>query len=136
MIEAEKLFTQALKTYPIPSRFDYFIIKKIELGDVRGANKFWDNIIDINLNAQFIITREIGKQMIANGLACEFLTLEGDGRHWYAVVVSASFEGLSKIRRHQAVYATLGSKMHTDEVHALSMKTYTPAEWAKVQSES
>ena len=45
MIEAEKLFTQALKTYPIPSRFDYFIIKKIELGDVRGANKFWDNII-------------------------------------------------------------------------------------------
>jgi acid stress-induced BolA-like protein IbaG/YrbA len=27
------------------------------------------------------------------------------------------------------VYATLGQKMHTDEVHALSMKTYTPAEW-------
>ncbi len=82
------------------------------------------------------MTAEQIKQMIANGLACEFLTLEGDGRHWYAVVVSASFEGLSKIRRHQAVYATLGSKMHTDEVHALSMKTYTPTEWAKVQSES
>jgi acid stress-induced BolA-like protein IbaG/YrbA len=28
------------------------------------------------------------------------------------------------------VYATLGSRMQTDEVHALSMKTYTPAEWA------
>jgi acid stress-induced BolA-like protein IbaG/YrbA len=28
------------------------------------------------------------------------------------------------------VYATLGQRMHTDEVHALSMKTYTPAEWA------
>ena len=53
------------------------------------------------------MTAEQIKQMIANGLACEFLTLEGDGRHWYAVVVSASFEGLSKIRRHQAVYATL-----------------------------
>ncbi|OYU43435.1 MAG: BolA family transcriptional regulator, partial [Burkholderiales bacterium PBB4] len=34
------------------------------------------------------------------------------------------------IQRHQQVYATLGGRMHTDEVHALSMKTYTPAEWA------
>ena len=68
--------------------------------------------------------------MIRSGMACEHLTLEGDGRHWYAVVVSSEFDGLSKIRRHQRVYATLGSKMHTDEVHALSMKTFTPAEWA------
>ena len=34
------------------------------------------------------------------------------------------------LQRHQQVYATLGDKMKTDEVHALSMKTYTPAEWA------
>jgi acid stress-induced BolA-like protein IbaG/YrbA len=34
------------------------------------------------------------------------------------------------IQRHQKVYATLGQKMQTDEVHALSMKTYTPSEWA------
>jgi acid stress-induced BolA-like protein IbaG/YrbA len=32
------------------------------------------------------------------------------------------------------VYATLGAKMHTDEVHALSMKTYTPAEWASLNN--
>jgi acid stress-induced BolA-like protein IbaG/YrbA len=32
------------------------------------------------------------------------------------------------------VYATLGNKMHNDEVHALSMKTFTPAEWAKAQT--
>ena len=70
------------------------------------------------------------KTLIAAGLRCEHLELEGDGRHWYATIVSPEFEGPRPIRRHQKVYATLGAKMHTDEVHALSMKTLTPAEWA------
>ncbi len=70
------------------------------------------------------------KQLIATGLVCEYLTLEGDGRHWYATVVSAEFEGKRAIARHQRVYACLGDKLQTNEVHALSMKTFTPAEWA------
>ncbi|PKO59139.1 MAG: BolA family transcriptional regulator [Betaproteobacteria bacterium HGW-Betaproteobacteria-18] len=70
------------------------------------------------------------KQLIAAGLACDYLTLEGDGRHWYATVVSSEFEGKRAIARHQRVYATLGNKIKTDEIHALSMKTFTPAEWA------
>jgi len=70
------------------------------------------------------------KNMIASSLLCEHIELEGDGRHWYATIVSPAFEGLRAIQRHQKVYATLGSKMQNDEVHALSMKTYTPAEWA------
>ena len=69
--------------------------------------------------------------IIAAGLPCEHLHVEGDGRHWYATLVSAEFEGKRLIQRHQQVYATLGSRMHTDEVHALSMKTFTPAEWAQ-----
>ncbi|MDZ4073606.1 MAG: BolA family protein [Hylemonella sp.] len=68
--------------------------------------------------------------LIAAGLKCEHIELTGDGRHWYATIVSPEFEGKRLIQRHQRVYATLGQKMHTDEVHALSMKTYTPAEWA------
>ena len=67
--------------------------------------------------------------IIAAGLPCEHLHVEGDGRHWYATLVSAEFEGKRLIQRHQKVYATLGEKIKTDEVHALSMKTYTPAEW-------
>ncbi len=70
------------------------------------------------------------KTIIAAGLPCEHLELTGDGRHWYATIVSSAFEGLRAIQRHQRVYATLGARMQTDEVHALSMKTYTPAEWA------
>jgi acid stress-induced BolA-like protein IbaG/YrbA len=77
------------------------------------------------------MTSEQLAQIIRSALPCEHLELEGDGRHWFATIVSSEFEGLRLIGRHQRVYATLGTKMHTDEVHALSMKTYTPAEWAK-----
>jgi acid stress-induced BolA-like protein IbaG/YrbA len=73
------------------------------------------------------------QSLIAAGLPCEHLAVDGDGRHWSAVVVSAEFEGRRLIQRHQRVYATLGARMHTDEVHALSMKTFTPAEWAAQQ---
>lgn len=70
------------------------------------------------------------QSLIAGGLPCDHLEVSGDGRHWSAVIVSTEFEGKRLISRHQRVYATLGQRMHTDEVHALSMKTYTPAEWA------
>ena len=70
------------------------------------------------------------KDLIAAGLPCEHIALEGDGRHWFATIVSAQFEGQRPLGRQRLVYATLGNRMATDEVHALSMKTYTPAEWA------
>ena len=70
------------------------------------------------------------QQLIAAGLPCEHLEVEGDGRHWFATIVSPEFEGKRPIARHQRVYATLGERLETDEVHALSMKTLTPAEWA------
>ena len=70
------------------------------------------------------------QHIIASGLPCEHIEVTGDGRHWAAVIVSTEFEGKRPIARHQRVYATLGERMKTDEVHALSMKTYTPAEWA------
>ena len=70
------------------------------------------------------------KDIIAAGQACDHTTLGGDARHWYATIVSAEFEGKRAIQRHQRVYATLGAKLANDEVHALSMKTFTPAEWA------
>ncbi len=71
--------------------------------------------------------------LIADGLPCQHLQVSGDGRHWQALIVSSAFEGLRPIQRHQKVYATLGQRMHTDEVHALSMKTLTPAEWSAQQ---
>ena len=76
------------------------------------------------------MTREELHSIISAGLACNHLELSGDGRHWYAIIVSPAFAGKRLIQRHQQVYATLGGRLQTDEVHALSMKTYTPDEWA------
>ena len=76
------------------------------------------------------MTAEELQSLIASGLPCDHIEVDGDGRHWQAVIVSPEFEGRRLIQRHQRVYATLGARMHTDEVHALSMKTFTPAEWA------
>ena len=73
------------------------------------------------------------RSYIAAGLPCEHLELEGDGQHFFATIVSVEFEGLSRVRRHQRVYAALGDRMR-EQIHALSMKTLTPAEFAVVDT--
>lgn len=67
-------------------------------------------------------------QEIAKHIACGYLDVTGDGRHFEAVVVSDEFTGKSRINRHKMIYAALGDRMK-EEVHALSMKLYTNAEW-------
>jgi acid stress-induced BolA-like protein IbaG/YrbA len=69
------------------------------------------------------------ERFIAQGLACEHLEISGDGRHFFATIVSAQFAGASRVARHQKVYQALGDRMR-EQIHALSMKTLTPAEWA------
>ena len=68
------------------------------------------------------------KDWIEQGLECEHVEVQGDGRHFEAVIVSGQFRGKPKVRQHQMVYAALGDKMR-EEIHALSMKTLTPEEW-------
>ena len=73
------------------------------------------------------------ERFIAQGLRCEHLQVEGDGRHFFATIVSTEFAGLTRIARHQRVYAALGDRMR-EQIHALSMKTLTPTEWAQATS--
>ena len=72
------------------------------------------------------------QKFIAAGLACTHLEVEGDGRHFFATIVAAEFEGRSRVQRHQRVYAVLGDRMR-EQIHALSMKTLTPALEAAAQ---
>jgi acid stress-induced BolA-like protein IbaG/YrbA len=74
-------------------------------------------------------TPEQVREFITAGLPCTHIELEGDGQHFFATIVSTEFEGLTRIRRHQRVYAALGDRMR-QQIHALSMKTLTPAEHA------
>jgi acid stress-induced BolA-like protein IbaG/YrbA len=77
-----------------------------------------------------VVTPEDVKTYIENGLECEHLEVSGDGQHFEAVIVCASFAGKRPIARHQLVYAALGDRMK-GEIHALSMKTLTPDEWRR-----
>ena len=77
-----------------------------------------------------MLTPDTLKSYIVAALPCAHIEVEGDGQHFYATIVSAEFQGLSMIRQHQRVYAALGDRMKA-EVHALSMKTYSPEQWEK-----
>jgi acid stress-induced BolA-like protein IbaG/YrbA len=74
-------------------------------------------------------TPEDIRRHIAAGLDCSVVEVEGDGRHFSALIVSPAFEGKTRVARHQLVYAALGDRMR-EEIHALSMRTLTPAEQA------
>ena len=76
-----------------------------------------------------MVTPDSIRDSIAAGLDCAHLDVRGDGQHFEALIVSPQFEGLTRVRRHQRVYAALGDRMR-EEIHALSMTTLTPAEWA------
>ena len=69
------------------------------------------------------------EQSIRAGLAVTHLEVKGDGAHFEALIVSPAFAGLTRVRRHQLVYGALGDRMR-EEIHALSMKTLSPEEWA------
>jgi acid stress-induced BolA-like protein IbaG/YrbA len=76
-----------------------------------------------------MVSTESIESGIRAGLACERVEVMGDGQHFQALVVSPAFAGKSRIQRHQLVYAALGERMR-EEIHALSMKTLTPEEFA------
>jgi len=80
-----------------------------------------------------MVTPESIQHSIAQGLATEHLSVTGeDGTHFQAVVVSDAFAGKSRVQRHQLVYQALGDRMR-EEIHALSMQTYTPQEWQNLK---
>ena len=68
------------------------------------------------------------ERYISEKLSCDFIEVRGDGQHFEAVIVSAVFTGKSMVQQHQAVYQALGERMR-EEIHALSMKTYSPEQW-------
>jgi acid stress-induced BolA-like protein IbaG/YrbA len=80
-----------------------------------------------------MVTPESIQLNIAQGMVTEHLSVAGDGTHFEAVIVSEAFAGKSRVQRHQLVYQTLGDRMR-EEIHALSMKTYTPQEWENISA--
>ncbi len=75
------------------------------------------------------------KELIEQGLTGSEARVTGDGRHFEAVVISEQFSGQSLLQRQRMVMATVKTQIESDELHALSMKTYTPEQWAEQESQ-
>ena len=71
-----------------------------------------------------------------NGLAKPYtkygMDLTGTEDHYKAVVVSPVFEGKATMERHRAVFDILEAELKSGEVHALTLKTYTPEQYEKL----
>lgn len=64
------------------------------------------------------------------GAKVEVVDTTGTKDHFSAVVISPTFDGLSLVEQHQAIYKAVGDYM-TREIHALQLKTYSSQQWAK-----
>jgi acid stress-induced BolA-like protein IbaG/YrbA len=71
------------------------------------------------------------KTLIEEGLTGVEAQVTGDGSHFEAIVIGEIFDGMSPLNKQRTVYGTLGDRITSGEIHALSIKAYTPAEWEK-----
>jgi acid stress-induced BolA-like protein IbaG/YrbA len=77
-------------------------------------------------------TSEIEK-IIETGIPGSQATVTADGSKYTAIVVSDEFEGKTMIAEQKMVYALLNDHIQSGAIHALTIKAYTPQEWAEQQ---
>ncbi|MGV6858689.1 MAG: BolA family protein [bacterium] len=70
------------------------------------------------------------KILIEAGLNDCSATVTNDGTKYYATIISPDFAGMNTLKKHQAVYRTVNEHITSGAIHALTIKTYTPEEWA------
>jgi acid stress-induced BolA-like protein IbaG/YrbA len=69
-------------------------------------------------------------QLIRQGLPGAEVHVTGDGSHFEALVVSPAFEGQTPIKKQRLVLDTVRAQIASGELHALSIRTFTPGQWA------
>ena len=85
--------------------------------------------------SEIMVTPQDIKNWIEQGITDCRVEINGDGQHFYAVIVSPAFTGKNRVQQHQLVYQALGDRMK-EEIHALSMQTMTPDEYAAQQGQA
>lgn len=72
------------------------------------------------------------KTLIESGIPGSTAMVKGEGCNASVVVISDAFEGQSLLKQQKMVYATLGDNITNGTIHALTIKSYTPAQWDAV----
>ncbi|MFY2510236.1 BolA family iron metabolism protein IbaG [Vibrio pectenicida] len=71
------------------------------------------------------------QQILEQALSLEELHVKGEGSHYEVVAVDTCFDGMSRVKKQQLIYAPLMEYIQRNDIHALSIKAYSPEEWAR-----
>ncbi|MCW8330458.1 BolA family iron metabolism protein IbaG [Photobacterium sp. SDRW27] len=71
------------------------------------------------------------KQILENALELDEIIVKGEGSHYEVIAVGTIFEGMSRVKKQQTIYGPLMGQIAANDIHALSIKTFTPEEWAR-----
>ncbi|GEM80922.1 BolA family iron metabolism protein IbaG [Vibrio superstes] len=71
------------------------------------------------------------KKLLDDALQLEEIHVKGEGSHYEVVAVDASFEGMSRVKKQQLIYAPLMEYIQRNDIHAVSIKAFTPEEWQR-----
>src|SRR5690606_31035881 len=71
------------------------------------------------------------QSVLMNALSLQEVHVTGDGSHFQVITVGEIFDGMSRVKKQQAVYAPLMEYIADNRIHALSIKAYTPQEWER-----
>ncbi|MXP56435.1 BolA family iron metabolism protein IbaG [Pantoea sp. Mhis] len=76
-----------------------------------------------NIEVQAVLMRSLPLQAVH--------VISNDNSHFQVIAIGEIFNNLSRVKKHQAVYAPLIEYIADNRIHSVSIKTYTPAEWAR-----
>ena len=71
------------------------------------------------------------QQLLEEALNLQEVHVKGEGSHYEVVAVDACFDGMSRVKKQQLIYAPLMEYIQRNDIHALSSKAFTPEEWAR-----
>ena len=81
------------------------------------------------MKAQDIKTRI---ETIAPGTKAELIDLTGTQDHWQAIIISPAFAGKTLLEQHRLIFGLFKSEVDSNEMHALTLKTYTPEQYERM----
>jgi stress-induced morphogen len=84
-----------------------------------------------------MITPEEIKEALSKAMPVQLVEtqdLTGGGDHWQLIIVSPAFEGKGLLEQHRIVNDALREPMADQRIHALALKTYSPAQWERLGS--
>ncbi|MDP5255494.1 MULTISPECIES: BolA family iron metabolism protein IbaG [unclassified Vibrio] len=71
------------------------------------------------------------KAILEAALQLEELHVKGEGSHFEVIAVDNCFDGMSRVKKQQMIYGPLTEQIARNDIHAVSIKAYTPEEWAR-----